>query len=63
MMSGLLSAGPHWHQTEERWTELSFYSASAWNEVWRTLSLERADDDMSGRVRFDDVVEFKFIHM
>lgn len=33
------SAGRHWHQTEERWTELSSCSASGWIAVWRTLSL------------------------
>lgn len=39
VMFGSRSAGPRWHQTEERWTGPSFYSASGWSEVWRTWSL------------------------
>lgn len=39
-MYGSQSVGRRWHQTAERWTELSFCSASAWSEVWRTSSLQ-----------------------
>lgn len=42
---GSQSVGQRWHQTVERWTELSFCSASAWSEVWRTSSLDGAQEE------------------
>lgn len=49
-MSGSPSEGLHWHQTEERLTELSFYSASAWSVAWRIWSLRGGGAENS---RFD----------
>lgn len=57
--SGLPSAGPRWHRTEERWTELSSCSASAWNEVWRTWSLRGTTSAAGSASKTKDLSKFK----